>query len=284
MANMVNVMMSTILVNTNLIVKIKTPRLQHSSSRFINNALIKNHGSRRNVISYSTYNNKYASRMSSSCLNNGDDSRSNKVSGYDIVMKFYSSINEKNHYLLSSCISKDCFIDDFSFSKPFLGKNEALKFFEELGKSMGQNVKFCIENVCEGDGYNAVAVNWHLEWKGRKIPFTRGCSFYEFTQESGSLVIRNAKILIESPIKPGGIALTLLKNITFLFDEFPQIAEWFLEKPYTIIVLMLRMYGLLLAPIISHIMKSYLKLLNNMAEFLLLVFKIIIKIRSFFSK
>lgn len=28
------------------------------------------------------------------------------------------------------------------------------------------------------------------EWKGRKIPFTRGCSFYEFTDEGGILVIR----------------------------------------------------------------------------------------------
>ena len=38
---------------------------------------------------------------------------------------------------------------------------EAMKFFEELVNSMGQNVKFCVENVCEGDGYNA-AVNWHI--------------------------------------------------------------------------------------------------------------------------
>lgn len=38
---------------------------------------------------------------------------------------------------------------------------EAMKFFEELVNSMGQNVKFCVENVCEGDGYTA-AVNWHI--------------------------------------------------------------------------------------------------------------------------
>lgn len=38
---------------------------------------------------------------------------------------------------------------------------EAMKFFEELVNSMGQNVKFCVENVCEGDGYTA-AVNWHM--------------------------------------------------------------------------------------------------------------------------
>lgn len=166
---------------------------------------------------------------------------------------------------------------------------------------------------------------------------------------------RNARILIESPIKPGGIALvkilalnfyiekwkkiinslmifyipllfcylelffqTLLKNITFLFDEFPQVADcmfpvfifslvintnlkfvainlWcflqiflnvsgFLGKPYEIIQLTLRMYGLFLAPIIGHVIASYLKLLNNMTEFFLLILNIIIKTQSLFFK
>lgn len=94
---------------------------------------------------------------------------------------------------------------------------------------------------------------------------------------------------------------TLLKNITFLFDEFPQVADcmfpvfifsliintnlkfvavnlWcflqiflnisgFLGKPYEIIQLTLRIYGLFLAPFIGHVIASYLKLLNNMTEF-----------------
>ncbi|XP_010545499.1 PREDICTED: uncharacterized protein LOC104817848 [Tarenaya hassleriana] len=208
---------------------------------------------------------------------------SSPVSGYDVVMKFYSSINNKNQDLLRNCFAHDCYIDDFSFPKPFRGKRETMKFYEQLVTSMGQNVKFCVENVCEGDGYTA-AVNWHLEWKGRNIPFTRGCSFYEFAEEGGEMVIRNARILIESPIKPGGIVLTLLKNITFLFDEFPKAAEWFLEKPYAIIQVILRIYGLIFAPFVKNIMEGYLKLLNLVAEFILLTLKIIIKIRSFFSK
>ncbi|CAH2080189.1 unnamed protein product [Thlaspi arvense] len=279
MTSIVNVMISP-MVTTNLVTKFKTPRLkpdlpslQHSGYNAIKN------DPRKRMM------NKYASsrrKIVVSCLDRPNSSPK-QFSGYDAVMKFYSSINEKNKDRLSSCISKDCFIDDFSFAKPLRGKNEAMKFFEELVKSMGQNVKFCVENVCEGDGYT-VAVNWHLEWKGRKIPFTRGCSFYEFTEEGGKLVIRTARILIESPIKPGGIALTLLKNITFLFDEFPQVAEWFLAKPYAIIQLILRMYGLFLAPLVGQILTSYVKLLNNTAEFFLLVLKIIIKIRSLFIK
>ncbi|XP_010436098.1 PREDICTED: uncharacterized protein LOC104719815 [Camelina sativa] len=277
MASMVNVVSP--IVTRNLITKFKTPRLipdlpsiQHSG-RF--NAI---KDDPRKMI------NKYVSRRNTvvSCLDQSNP-KSNQISGYDAVMKFYSSINKKNQDQLRSCISNDCFIHDFSFSKPFQGKNEAMKFFEELVKSMGQNVKFCVENVCEGDGHSA-AVNWHLEWKGRKIPFTRGCSFYEYTDEGGRLVIRNAKILIESPIKPGGITLSLLKNITFLFDEFPKGAELFLEKPYAIIQSAIRIYALFLAPLINHVMASYLKLLSNMAKFFLLVVKIIIKIRNLFSK
>ncbi|CAN6934177.1 unnamed protein product [Brassica oleracea] len=276
MASMVNIMNP--MVSNNLITNFKAfrlkpdlPSLQHTRVNAIKNGPIKmmmKYGSRRSIVV--------------SCLDQ-PISMPNQLSGYDAVMKFYSSINEKNQDQLRNCISNDCFVDDFSFSKPFHGKKEAMKFFEELVNSMGQNVKFCVENVCEGDGYNA-AVNWHIEWKGRKIPFTRGCSFYEFTDEGGILVIRNARILIESPIKPGGIALTLLKNITFLFDEFPQVADWFLGKPYEIIQLTLRMYGLFLAPIIGHVIASYLKLLNNMTEFFLLILNIIIKTQSLFFK
>ncbi|KAL1225602.1 hypothetical protein V5N11_000045 [Cardamine amara subsp. amara] len=277
MASMVNFMSP--MVTRNLVTISKTPRLQLDLPS-------QQHSDRFNGIKNDTINMmlKYASRRNIvvSCLNQ-PTSKSNQISGYDAVMKFYSSINEKNQDRLSSCISNDCFIDDFSFSKPFRGRKEAMMFFEELVKSMGQNVKFCVENVCEGDGYSA-AVNWHLEWKGRKIPFTRGCSFYEFTEEGGRLVIRNARILIESPIKPGGIALTLLKNITFLFDEFPKAAELFLEKPYALIQSAIRIYGLILAPLVNHIMASYLKLLSNTAEFFLLVLKIIIKIRNIFFK
>ncbi|OMP11835.1 hypothetical protein COLO4_03661 [Corchorus olitorius] len=99
-----------------------------------------------------------------------------------------------------------------------------MNFFDLLIKGMGQNVKFVIEHVCEGDNFTA-GVNWHLEWKQTTIPFTRGCSFYQCSEEGERLVIKKAVIVIESPIKPGGIVLVLLKNLTTIFDEFPQAAE-----------------------------------------------------------
>lgn len=38
---------------------------------------------------------------------------------------------------------------------------EVIRFFDLLMGSMGQNVKFIIEHVCEGDSFTA-GVNWHL--------------------------------------------------------------------------------------------------------------------------
>lgn len=97
-----------------------------------------------------------------------------------------------------------------------------MQFLEQLMTSMGQNVKFSVEQVCEGVNFTA-GISWHLgkyhltfpitfmclslqyciiheqcnkfkismaEWKGRKVPFTRGCSFYECSLEGETLLIK----------------------------------------------------------------------------------------------
>ena len=40
----------------------------------------------------------------------------------DTIRQFYKCVNEKNVKLLEDYISKDCFFEDYSFSKPFNGK------------------------------------------------------------------------------------------------------------------------------------------------------------------
>ncbi|BBH03390.1 Nuclear transport factor 2 family protein, partial [Prunus dulcis] len=90
----------------------------------------------------------------------------------DTIKKFYKCINEKN--------------------------------LKQLG--MGQNVKFCIQHVCEGDELIGAA-NWHMEWKDKQIPYTRGCSFFEFSQKGEKIILKKAQIVIESPIKPGTVVL-----------------------------------------------------------------------------
>ncbi|XP_048131727.1 uncharacterized protein LOC115746565 isoform X1 [Rhodamnia argentea] len=122
--------------------------------------------------------------------------------------QLYECINEKNLKALDEVISKDCCFEDFSFPTPFNGNKEVLLFFAQLTSSMGKNVRFILKNVSEDE--ETAWVNWHLEWKGNEIPFTRGCSFYECSKDGERLVIRKAQVFVEPPIKPGGIVLVIL--------------------------------------------------------------------------
>ncbi|KAA3460142.1 pentatricopeptide repeat-containing protein [Gossypium australe] len=127
-----------------------------------------------------TYNRGVSSVMLSS--NSDIESILGQPSAADTIKDFYMCINEKNLKGLEGYISEDCYIEDCSFYNPFNGKREVIHFFDLLIGSMGQNVKFIIEHICEGDSFTA-GVNWHLEWKQTQIPFTRGCSFYECSEE-----------------------------------------------------------------------------------------------------
>ncbi|MFQ6655582.1 hypothetical protein Gotur_026079 [Gossypium turneri] len=153
-----------------------------------------------------TYIRGVSSVMSSS--NSDIESILGQPSAADTIKDFYMCINEKNLKGLEGYISEDCYIEDCSFYNPFNGKREVFHFFYLLMGSMGQNVKFIIEHICEGDSFTA-GVNWHLEWKQTQIPFTRGCSFYECSEEGEILVIKKARIIIESPLKPGGVVLVI---------------------------------------------------------------------------
>ncbi|XWS38316.1 hypothetical protein CRYUN_Cryun19dG0121300 [Craigia yunnanensis] len=211
--------------------------------------------------------------------NNDSDLILGPPSAADTIKHIYMCINEKNLKKLGGYISEDCYIEDCSFFNPFNGKKEVMLFFDLLMRSMGQNVKFIIEHVCEEDDFRA-GVNWHLEWKQTQVPFTRGCSFYECSEEGEKLVIKKALIVIESPIKPGGVVLVLLKNVTTIFDEFPDAAEWFLKSPHAILQSLPKIYTIFLAPLINPLVAGYVRLWEFMAR----LFAFAIKIMIYISK
>ncbi|KAJ6712529.1 NUCLEAR TRANSPORT FACTOR 2 (NTF2) FAMILY PROTEIN [Salix purpurea] len=183
----------------------------------------------------------------------------------DMIKQFYTCINEKNLKELDGYISDDCIFEDCSFLQPMQGKKEVMHFFEQLTASMGQNVKIILEHVCEDDGFTA-GVNWHLEWKTIQIPFTKGSSFYECSQKEDRLVIKKALVVTESPIKPGGIVLTLLRNVTAIFDDFPKAAEWLLKSPHVITRFCLKIYSRLLAPFVNPLLAGYIRAWNLIAR------------------
>ncbi|KAI3792398.1 hypothetical protein L2E82_06275 [Cichorium intybus] len=196
------------------------------------------------------------------------------------VRQFYKYMNEKNLKQLENYISNDCFFEDYSFPKPFNGKKEVLRFLEQLITGMGQNIEFHVAHIYEGDDDLIVGVNWHLEWKNRQVPFTRGCSLYRLTREGERLMIRKGQVFVESPIKPGDLFLKLLKIVTSLFDAFPEAAEWFFRSQYVIVQVLLKVYSMLLVPFINPILSFYVNIGNLIVRFV----SIALKILEYFSR
>ncbi|KAL6177297.1 hypothetical protein ACLB2K_048823 [Fragaria x ananassa] len=204
---------------------------------------------------------------------------SGSLSPSETINDFYKCINEKNLKQLSHYISTDCYIEECSFSTPLQGKKVIMKFFEELTEAMGKNIRFSIRNVCEGNDQLTAAANWHMEWKDKQIPFTRGCSFFECST-GGKLIIKKAQIVIESPIKPGHLVLSLLKAVTSLFDGFPRATEWFLRSPHIVFQWIWRIYKIMFAPIIE----GYIGLWNMAIRLLSYAYNILLYISNIFFK
>ncbi|XP_072984676.1 uncharacterized protein [Typha latifolia] len=173
----------------------------------------------------------------------------------DVILKFYSSLNDKDTKTLKKLIAHDCIIEDRSFFKPLEGK--ALhKFFERLTDAMGKHVRFAIDKMCEGKG-STVAVIWHLEWNGKIIPFTKGCSFYTCSKESEALLIKEAHVFNESPLKPASLAPEMLKKIIWLFDKFPKLAQCFLQKHDTMLYYIMKFFQYFVGPFIVPLAMYY---------------------------
>ncbi|XP_043692421.1 uncharacterized protein LOC122642878 [Telopea speciosissima] len=201
----------------------------------------------------------------------------------ETIRQFYSCINNKDQKELSELISNDCFFEDHSFIKAFEGKEEIMHFFEQLMESIGSNVKFSIESICEGAKLT-VWTTWHLEWKEKRIPFTRGCSFYECSEHGQRLMIKKARVMIESPIKPGVLALTLLKMVTRIFDNFPRATEKFLLRPHDTLSLLLKIYNIFLEPLIYPLLVFYINLWKLVSQSLGYIFNILITVLKIFIK
>ncbi|OIT22878.1 hypothetical protein A4A49_37339 [Nicotiana attenuata] len=207
------------------------------------------------------------------------DNDTSPCSTSETIKKFYSSINNNDLNQLALLISEDCFFDDFSYTRPFKGRKEALKFLEKLTACMGKNTKFCIEQIYEGVHLTTV-VNWHLEWKKKQVPFTRGCSCYELSRDGEQLVIKKAQVIIESPIKPGSFALDVFQKVISVFDTFPEAAWFFLMNPQVVPTI----YDMTLKPSISPIIAWYRKLWSITITILTLIYKLFLYIIEMFNK
>nr|GMD70800.1 uncharacterized protein LOC109148536 [Ipomoea batatas] len=105
-------------------------------------------------------------------------------SASSVVRKFYSGINGRDLASVEGLIAENCVYEDLVFPQPFVGRKAILEFFRKFIDSVGPDLQFVIDDISEEDS-SAVGVTWHLEWKGRPFPFSKGCSFYRLEAVDG---------------------------------------------------------------------------------------------------
>ncbi|KAK1423717.1 hypothetical protein QVD17_19025 [Tagetes erecta] len=148
------------------------------------------------------------------------------ASASDVVRSFYDGINSRNLSTVVDLIADDCVYEDLVFPQPFVGRKAILEFFEKFIYTISQDLQFAIDDI-SGEDTSAVGVTWHLEWKGKPFPFSKGCSFYRLKVVDGRRQIIYGRDIVEPAVKPGDFALVAIRSVTWLLQQFPQLAERF---------------------------------------------------------
>ncbi|XP_050253486.1 uncharacterized protein LOC126699605 isoform X2 [Quercus robur] len=98
-------------------------------------------------------------------------------SAEEVVRKFYDGINGRDLASVEDLIASNCVYEDLIFATPFVGRKEILQFFKKFTDSTSIDLQFVIDDLSTEDS-SAVGVTWHLDWRKRPFPFSKGCSFY----------------------------------------------------------------------------------------------------------
>uniref|UniRef100_A0A0E0LZ16 SnoaL-like domain-containing protein n=1 Tax=Oryza punctata TaxID=4537 RepID=A0A0E0LZ16_ORYPU len=150
-----------------------------------------------------------------------------KATAADVVRGFYDGVNRRDLAAVEPLIAEGCVYEDLVFPNPFVGRGEILEFFAGFMGSISSDLRFVIDDISAGDDSRAVGVTWHLEWKGRPFPFSRGCSFYrlQLDEKQQQLQIVYGRDCVEPAAKPGEAALLIIRAVTWIFERFPRLAN-----------------------------------------------------------
>ncbi|XP_025984902.2 uncharacterized protein [Glycine max] len=142
-----------------------------------------------------------------------------------VVRNFYGGINAHDVDSVEYLMAENCVYEDLVFPRPFVGRKEILEFFKKFTNSTSKGLQFVIDDLSTEDS-SSVGVIWHLEWKGKPFPFSKGCSFYRLEVINGKRQITYGRDCVEPAIKPGDAALAAIRSVTWLLQQFPQLANW----------------------------------------------------------
>lgn len=145
-------------------------------------------------------------------------------SAEEVVRKFYDGINGRDLASVEDLIASNCVYEDLIFATPFVGRKEILQFFKKFTDSTSIDLQFVIDDLSTEDS-SAVGVTWHLDWKKRPFPFSKGCSFYRLEVVNKKRQIIYGRDIVEPAIKPGEAALVVIRGVTWLLQQFPQLAD-----------------------------------------------------------
>lgn len=141
-----------------------------------------------------------------------------------VVRNFYEGINTHDVDSVAYLIAENCVYEDLVFPNPFVGRKEIIEFFKKFTESTSIDLQFVIDDLSMEDS-SSVGVIWHLEWKGKQFPFSKGCSFYRLEVINGKRQITYGRDSVEPAIKPGDATLAVIKSVTWLLQRFPQLAD-----------------------------------------------------------
>ncbi|XP_057450125.1 uncharacterized protein LOC130741291 [Lotus japonicus] len=145
-------------------------------------------------------------------------------SAESVVRNFYGGVNVHDVDSVEYLIAEDCVYEDLVFSQPFVGRKEIIEFFRKFTKSTSTDLQFVIDDLSTKDS-SSVGVIWHLEWKGKPFPFSKGCSFYRLEVIDGKRQITYGRDCVEPAIKPGDATLAVIRSVTWILQQFPQLAD-----------------------------------------------------------
>ncbi|KAL4594351.1 hypothetical protein ACB092_12G013300 [Castanea dentata] len=145
-------------------------------------------------------------------------------SAEEVVRKFYDGINGRDLASVEDLIASNCVYEDLIFANPFVGRKEILQFFKKFTDSISIDLQFVIDDLSTEDS-SAVGVTWHLDWRKRPFPFSKGCSFYRLEVVNKKRQIIYGRDVVEPAIKPGEAALVVIRGVTWLLQQFPQLAD-----------------------------------------------------------
>ncbi|KAL6890548.1 hypothetical protein ACP4OV_008803 [Aristida adscensionis] len=141
----------------------------------------------------------------------------------DVVREFYAGVNRRDLAAVAPLIAEGCVYEDLVFPRPFVGRDQILGFFGEFMGSISPDLQFVIDDISAADPA-AVGVTWHLEWRGRPFPFSRGCSFYRLLDSQPPQIVYG-RDCVEPAAKPGDLALVIIRGVTWILERFPGLAR-----------------------------------------------------------